>query len=183
MIVAGTLSGLLGIGSGAAKVLAMDQNVIPFKVSTTTSNFMIGVTAAASAGIYYRAAAILIRASVLPYARGVGWSLVGAKVLVRTRTKWLRILFGLVLLAFERSDDIQRHYRKNMRKPSAKKWDDSRIEIVMANLLRFGVVLAATVVAIGAFRYLFNHGLEKPHYAIFRGNPPICGRSRGFWRT
>src|SRR5205823_12678050 len=53
MFVAGVLSGLLGIGSGAFKVLAMDQAMrIPFKVSTTTSNFMIGVTAAASAGIY-----------------------------------------------------------------------------------------------------------------------------------
>src|ERR1700730_4174088 len=52
MYVAGVLSGLLGIGSGAVKVLAMDQAMkIPFKVSTTTSNFMIGVTAAASAGI------------------------------------------------------------------------------------------------------------------------------------
>ncbi len=53
MYVAGVISGLLGIGSGAVKVLAMDQAMrIPFKVSTTTSNFMIGVTAAASAGIY-----------------------------------------------------------------------------------------------------------------------------------
>ena len=53
MVVAGILSGLLGIGSGAFKVLALDQVMrIPFKVSTTTSNFMIGVTAAASAGIY-----------------------------------------------------------------------------------------------------------------------------------
>jgi uncharacterized membrane protein YfcA len=53
MFVAGGLSGLLGIGSGALKVLALDQAMrIPFKVSTTTSNFMIGVTAAASAGVY-----------------------------------------------------------------------------------------------------------------------------------
>ena len=53
MFGAGGLSGLLGIGSGAVKVLAMDQAMgIPFKVSTTTSNFMIGVTAAASAGVY-----------------------------------------------------------------------------------------------------------------------------------
>jgi len=51
MFVAGVLSGLLGIGSGAVKVLAMDKAMkLPFKVSTTTSNFMIGVTAAASAG-------------------------------------------------------------------------------------------------------------------------------------
>jgi uncharacterized membrane protein YfcA len=54
MFGAGTLSGLLGIGSGAVKVLAMDKIMrIPFKVSTTTSNFMIGVTAAASAGVYF----------------------------------------------------------------------------------------------------------------------------------
>ncbi len=53
MFIAGILSGLLGIGSGAVKVLAMDHAMkLPFKVSTTTSNFMIGVTAAASAGIY-----------------------------------------------------------------------------------------------------------------------------------
>ena len=53
MFGAGTLSGLLGIGSGAVKVLAMDRaKKLPFKVFTTTSNFMIGVTAAASAGIY-----------------------------------------------------------------------------------------------------------------------------------
>jgi uncharacterized membrane protein YfcA len=53
MFIAGALSGLLGIGSGAVKVLAMDQAMrLPFKVSTTTSNFMIGVTAAASAGVY-----------------------------------------------------------------------------------------------------------------------------------
>ncbi len=57
MGLAGVLSGLLGIGSGAVKVLAMDQVMgIPFKVSTTTSNFMIGVTAAASAGVYPLAA-------------------------------------------------------------------------------------------------------------------------------
>jgi hypothetical protein len=54
MFGAGTLSGLLGIGSGAVKVLAMDRIMrIPFKVSTTTSNFMIGVTAAASAFLYF----------------------------------------------------------------------------------------------------------------------------------
>ena len=53
MFLAGILSALLGIGSGIIKVLAMDQMMrLPFKVSTTTSNFMIGVTAAASAGVY-----------------------------------------------------------------------------------------------------------------------------------
>src|SRR5262249_24279995 len=54
MFGAGLLSGLLGIGSGAFKVLAMDHFMrLPMKVSTATSNFMIGITAAASAGIYF----------------------------------------------------------------------------------------------------------------------------------
>ncbi|HEX8730335.1 MAG TPA: sulfite exporter TauE/SafE family protein, partial [Ktedonobacterales bacterium] len=54
MYVAGALSGLLGIGSGPFKVLALDSAMrLPMKVSTTTSNFMIGVTAAASAGLYF----------------------------------------------------------------------------------------------------------------------------------
>src|SRR4029078_12843808 len=53
MLGAGMVSGLLGIGSGSLKVIAMDRAMrIPFKVSTTTSNFMIGVTAAASAAVY-----------------------------------------------------------------------------------------------------------------------------------
>ena len=54
MFAAGLLSGLLGIGSGAFKVLAMDYVMrLPMKVSTATSNFMIGITAAASAGVYF----------------------------------------------------------------------------------------------------------------------------------
>jgi uncharacterized membrane protein YfcA len=53
MLIAGTLSALLGIGAGVMKVIAMDRAMgLPFKVSTTTSNFMIGVTGAASAGVY-----------------------------------------------------------------------------------------------------------------------------------
>jgi uncharacterized protein len=54
MFGAGLLSGLLGIGSGAFKVLAMDHCMrLPMKVSTATSNFMIGITSAASAGVYF----------------------------------------------------------------------------------------------------------------------------------
>jgi uncharacterized membrane protein YfcA len=54
MLFAGVLSGLLGIGSGVLKMLAMDTFMkIPFRVSTTTSNFMVGITAAASVGIYW----------------------------------------------------------------------------------------------------------------------------------
>jgi uncharacterized membrane protein YfcA len=100
MFVAGVLSGLLGIGSGAVKVLAMDQAMlIPFKVSTTTSNFMIGVTAAASAGVYLKRGYI-DPGLAMPVMLGVLLgALLGAKVLVRARIGLLRIVFSLVILA------------------------------------------------------------------------------------
>ncbi len=100
MFGAGALSGLLGIGSGAVKVIAMDQAMkIPFKVSTTTSNFMIGVTAAASAGIYLSRGYIDPRVA-MPVMLGVlGGALLGTKVLVHARVKTLRIVFALVILA------------------------------------------------------------------------------------
>ncbi len=99
MFIAGTLSGLLGIGSGAAKVLAMDQVMrIPFKVSTTTSNFMIGVTAAASAGVFL-SRGYIDPGLAMPVMLGVlSGSLIGAKVLVKARTRWLRLVFGFVIL-------------------------------------------------------------------------------------
>jgi uncharacterized protein len=100
MGVAGLLSGLLGIGSGALKVLAMDQAMrLPFKVSTTTSNFMIGVTAAASAGIYLNRGYI-DPGLAMPTMLGVlAGSLLGARLLAGARTQALRWVFGAVLLA------------------------------------------------------------------------------------
>jgi len=100
MFGAGALSGLLGIGSGAVKVLAMDQAMrIPFKVSTTTSNFMIGVTAAASAGIYL-ARGYIDPGIAMPVMLGVlGGSLLGARILVKARTRWLRYVFATVVVA------------------------------------------------------------------------------------
>jgi uncharacterized protein len=104
MYVAGMLSGLLGIGSGALKVLAMDQAMkIPFKVSTTTSNFMIGVTAAASAGVYLNRGYI-DPSLAMPVMIGVLiGSLLGTRVLVKTKTKYLRQVFSgvIVLLGIE----------------------------------------------------------------------------------
>ncbi len=99
MFVAGALSGLLGIGSGAVKVLAMDQAMhIPFKVSTATSNFMIGVTAAASAGVYLSRGYIDPGLS-MPVMLGVLiGSLVGARVLIRAQPRWLRLTFAAVIL-------------------------------------------------------------------------------------
>lgn len=104
MGLAGVISGLLGIGSGALKVIAMDTIMrIPFKVSTATSNFMIGVTAAASAGIY------LLRGYIdpaisMPVMLGVlAGALIGSKLLVKASTRILRIVFAIliVFLAFQ----------------------------------------------------------------------------------
>ena len=96
--VAGILSGLLGIGGGAFKVLSMDLAMkLPMKVSTTTSNFMIGVTAAASAGIYFVRGDVdpLI---VAPVALGIliGAAL-GARILLRSRNATVRKAFAAVM--------------------------------------------------------------------------------------
>ncbi len=100
MLVAGTLSGLLGIGSGAVKVLAMDQVMrLPYKVSTTTSNFMIGITAAASAGVYF-SKGFIDPGLTMPVMLGVFvGSFVGARFLPRLNTKRLRVFFSFVILA------------------------------------------------------------------------------------
>jgi uncharacterized membrane protein YfcA len=99
MFGAGALSGLLGIGSGALKVVAMDQAMkIPFKVSTTTSNFMIGVTAAASAGVYL-SRGYIDPSLAMPVMLGVLLgSLIGTRVLVKTQTKSLRLVFSIVIV-------------------------------------------------------------------------------------
>lgn len=98
MYVAGTVSGLLGIGSGALKVPAMDLAMaLPIKVSTATSNFMIGVTAAASAGVYFSRGQIdpFIAA---PVAMGVlGGAYFGAHTLGRIGSKAVRVIFVVVL--------------------------------------------------------------------------------------
>ncbi len=98
MFLAGILSALLGIGSGVVKVLAMDRAMkLPFKVSTTTSNFMIGVTAAASAGVYLHRGYIEPEIA-FPVMLGVlAGALLGARVLARARTEWLRRLFTVVV--------------------------------------------------------------------------------------
>jgi hypothetical protein len=100
MGLAGILSGLLGIGSGAVKVLAMDHAMhLPFKVSTTTSNFMIGVTAAASAGIYL-SRGYIDPGLAMPVMLGVlAGSFSGARVLAAAKSKQLRIVFSIVVAA------------------------------------------------------------------------------------
>ncbi|MCL4392715.1 sulfite exporter TauE/SafE family protein [Patescibacteria group bacterium] len=100
MYIAGLLSGLLGIGSGVFKVLAMDNIMkMPIKVSTTTSNFMIGVTAAASAVIY------LVRGYINPYIALpvmigiVIGAFIGTKILFKSSNIYIKTIFIIVIFA------------------------------------------------------------------------------------
>lgn len=99
MYVAGVLSGILGIGSGVLKVIAMDGIMkVPFKVSTTTSNFMMGVTACASAVIYVQRGNI-VPGMACPVMIGVLFgALTGAKLLKRLDVRLLRRIFCIVIL-------------------------------------------------------------------------------------
>jgi hypothetical protein len=99
MFGAGILSGLLGIGSGAFKVVAMDHVMrLPFKVSATTSNFMIGVTAAAGAGIYLRNGFVAPGLAMPVIVGTLIGSFVGTHILLKTEVKWLRVTFGVVVM-------------------------------------------------------------------------------------
>ena len=99
MVLAGALSGLLGIGSGALKVLAMDGCMkVPFKVSTTTSNFMIGVTAVTSAVVYLQRGYVE-PGIAFPIMVGVlAGAMSGAKLLKRLDVRLLRKIFAVAIL-------------------------------------------------------------------------------------
>lgn len=99
MAVAGLASGLLGIGSGVLKVLAMDGAMrLPMKISTATSNLMIGVTAAASAGIYLGRGDVDPRIAA-PVAIGVlAGAMLGARLLPRLANRHVRLVFLPVLI-------------------------------------------------------------------------------------
>ena len=100
MLLAGMLSGILGIGSGVLKVIAMDGIMkVPFKVSTTTSNFMMGVTACASAVVYIQRGNI-VPGLAFPVLIGVLFgALTGAKLLKRLDVSLLRKIFAIAILA------------------------------------------------------------------------------------
>jgi uncharacterized membrane protein YfcA len=100
MWIAGLVSGLLGIGSGVLKVLAMDGAMrLPMKVSSATSNFMIGVTAAASAGIYLGRGDVDPQIAA-PVALGVlAGALIGARLLQHISNRSVRLIFLPVLIA------------------------------------------------------------------------------------
>jgi uncharacterized membrane protein YfcA len=98
MTVAGMLSGLLGIGSGALKVLAMDTAMkVPFRVSTTTSNFMVGVTAAASAVVYLQRGYI-DPGIAFPVIIGVlAGAFTGSKLLMKINVNSLKLIFSVAI--------------------------------------------------------------------------------------
>lgn len=98
MAVAGFLSGLLGVGGGVFKVLAMDNIMrLPFKVSTTTSNFMIGVTALASSIIYF-AGGYVVPEVVAPILIGIILgAMLGSKVLVKINVGLLKRIFAIIV--------------------------------------------------------------------------------------
>jgi uncharacterized protein len=101
MLAAGVLSALVGIGGGILKVLAMDRLMhLPFKVSTTTSNFMLGVTAAASVGIYFQRGQVELMVAGPAALGALMGAIAGARVLPRVKTLWLRRIFaGVVILS------------------------------------------------------------------------------------
>jgi uncharacterized protein len=104
MVIAGLMSGLLGIGSGALKVMAMDYVMhLPLKVSSATSNFMIGVTAGAGA-LVFLARGDVATVIAAPVALGVtGGALIGSRLLPHANVQALRMMFVviLVLIAIE----------------------------------------------------------------------------------
>ncbi len=99
MLIAGVLSGILGIGSGVLKVIAMDGIMkVPFKVSTTTSNFMMGVTACASAVVYIQRGNI-VPGIACPVMIGVLFgALTGARLLKKMDVRVLRRIFCIAIL-------------------------------------------------------------------------------------
>src|SRR5207244_1477409 len=160
MFGAGALSGLLGIGSGAVKVLAMDQAMrIPFKVSTTTSNFMIGVTAAASAGIYLNRGYI-DPGLAMPVMLGVlTGSLIGTRILVKAETKSLRLVFSAIILLLG-AQMLYNGVAGRIWMSQATRWAAQRVEDIIGNLLGAGRIFSALVVFVGAVVYLAPNGQD-----------------------
>lgn len=100
MGVAGAISGILGIGAGIVKVIAMDMAMrVPFKVSTTTSNFMIGVTSAAGAVVYWQRGYIVPEVAAPVIVGVLLGAFCGSKLLKRLPVRTLRIIFSVVTFA------------------------------------------------------------------------------------
>jgi uncharacterized protein len=99
MSIAGLLAGLLGIGSGAFKVVIFDIVMgLPYKAASATSNYMIGMTSAAGAAVYLASGYILPELAFAIIPGVLLGSLSGAHLLVVAESKYIRILFNIILL-------------------------------------------------------------------------------------
>ena len=186
MFVAGTVSGLLGIGSGAVKVLAMDQAMrIPFKVSTTTSNFMIGVTAAASAGVYLNRGYI-DPGLAMPVMLGVlAGSLLGATVLGRARASALRADLRRGHRLARHGNDLQRpdgesyEYRGASHQPG---WTTRKSSRASATCCGPACSRPRRSCCAGPWSTWRVMAADRPDYNVFRGEPPTCVHRRACYR-
>ena len=175
MYVAGVLSGMLGIGSGALKVIAMDRIMgIPFKVSTATSSFMIGVTAVASAAIYLKRGYIHPLIS-LPVMLGVlGGSMVGARLLPHLPVKTLRRIFAIavaVIAVQMISQGIRGGYEQYS--PCTEQASE-----IISLTLRVGVLLASAIGMVGGAPFMSHHAQEFVSFGRFAGtNSPFASTS------
>ena len=170
MFGAGLLSGLLGIGSGAFKVLSMDHIMrLPFKVSATTSNFMIGVTAAAGAGIYLRDGFV---------APGLAMPVI-VGTLARLDGRHARPAEKRSEMAARdlqrrdhdpgRGNDLRRHHREALM--SAAGWTDEKVDRIIGAILQGGVIVAGTLVLAGGILYLIHNGMAVANYRVFGAEP------------
>ena len=149
---AGLISALLGIGSGVLKIPAMDTALrLPIKVSSATSNFMIGVTAAAS-GVAYFARGDIDPAIAGPVALGsVIGSVLGARFLMAVSGDRLRLLFVLVIIALA----VQMLHAAWQGQPalhadmSGDHDRDFGLERRLATMLRLGTWVGVCVIAAG----------------------------------
>ena len=173
MFVAGILSALLGIGSGIIKVLAMDQMMrLPFKVSTTTSNFMIGVTAAASAGVYFHRG--LDRSddrssrscSACSAAR---W--LGARILSAREREVAAHPVHDRRRRDGRADALQGHHGGRMTETPTHGSPITPSNSSSGACSRSASPSSAIVVIVGGVLLLAHHGGEVPSYSPFRGEP------------
>ena len=122
---------------------------LPFKVSTTTSNFMIGVTAAASAGVYLNRGYI-DPGLAMPVMLGVlVGSLLGAQLLVRVQSRALRIVFAARHRRHGHPDDLRRTAAGRHERRGQPGWSDQQVEQTIGNLLRIGLLIATGLVLVG----------------------------------
>ena len=145
---------------------------VPFKVSTTTSNFMIGVTAAASAVVYLQRGYIE-PGLVMPVVIGV---LLGA--LTGSKIFGSRKVYRVVTLGFcqycyctGHTNDIQRCNGYNIIMAGLSRFKDTNMQAVLGWVLRVGVFLSMTVVFIGGVIYIYRHGHSIANYHDFKGVP------------